>query len=80
MHAYIEIHIQTYMHTYIYTYIQTNRWAPARSYARIIRTFIYAYTYSYIQTDIRIGACARIRTHARPHALQKQTSHLEVRS
>ena len=76
MHAYIEIHIQTYIHTYIYTYIHTDRqtdgqtsaWAPARSYARIIRTFIYAYTYThtymYVHTDRYTHWCLRAHTHA----------------
>ena len=35
---------------------------------------IHIHTCMYIQTDIRIGACTRILTHARPHALQKNNN------
>ena len=84
MIAYIETHIHTCIHTYIHAYIQTDRQAHGRLRARTHASFVHVYMYKsilmhtcmYIQTDIRIGACARTHTHARPHALQNYKHHI----
>ena len=83
------IYIYTYIHTYIQTDKQTDRQAHGRLRARTHATYVHLYMHThthtymyvhYIQTDIRIGACARIQTHARSHALTKlRSDKLDVR-